>query len=83
VVWRRVSYSIPEPVLRFLLSSPPTPQYQTIVAANVANSDANKTKTGPLNPSIAMLVNVAKIPPAGVKPPYINDWKAAARDPVF
>ena len=29
-------------------------------------------------PSIAMLVRVANIPPAGVNPPYMNDWKAAA-----
>jgi hypothetical protein len=28
-----------------------------------------------------MLVKVANIPPAGVKPPYIHDWKAAASVP--
>ena len=33
-------------------------------------------------PSIAMLVNVANIPPAGVKAPYINDWNMAAREPT-
>ena len=33
-------------------------------------------------PNMAMLVNVAKIPPAGVNPPYIKDWNAAASDPV-
>lgn len=32
-------------------------------------------------PSIAMLVNVANIPPAGVKAPYIHDWNAAASVP--
>lgn len=34
-------------------------------------------------PSIAMLVRVANIPPAGVKAPYMYDWKAAARDPIM
>jgi hypothetical protein len=34
-------------------------------------------------PSIPTLVRVAKIPAAGVKPPYIQDWKAAARDPII
>jgi hypothetical protein len=29
-----------------------------------------------------MLVSVAKIPPAGVNPPYMSAWKAAARDPI-
>lgn len=33
-------------------------------------------------PSIAMLVNVAKIPPAGGKPPYMKDWNAATSEPV-
>ncbi len=32
---------------------------------------------------MATLVNVAKMPPAGVKPPYAQDWNAAARDPGF
>lgn len=32
-------------------------------------------------PNIAILVSVANIPPAGVKPPYINDWNPAANDP--
>jgi hypothetical protein len=31
---------------------------------------------------MAMLVKVAKIPLAGVKPPYMNDWKAAAIEPT-
>jgi hypothetical protein len=30
-------------------------------------------------PNIATLVSVAKIPPAGVKAPYMIDWKAAAK----
>lgn len=33
-------------------------------------------------PNIAILVNVAKIPPAGVNPPYIKDWNAAASEPI-
>lgn len=33
-------------------------------------------------PSIPMLVNVANIPPAGVKPPYMKDWNAAASEPL-
>jgi hypothetical protein len=31
---------------------------------------------------MVILVRVAKIPAAGVKPPYIQDWKPAARDPM-
>jgi hypothetical protein len=37
--------------------------------------------TGTARPSIPKLVKVAKIPAAGVKPPYIQDWKAAAIEP--
>ena len=33
-------------------------------------------------PSIAMLVRVAKMPPAGVKAPYMTDWNHAAREPI-
>ena len=40
------------------------------------------TWTGIRVPSIAIDVKVAKIPPAGVKAPYMHDWKAAARVPV-
>lgn len=32
-------------------------------------------------PVIAMLVKVAKSPPAGVNAPYMNDWYAATKDP--
>jgi hypothetical protein len=32
-------------------------------------------------PSIPMLVSVAKMLPAGVKPAYAHDWKAAASEP--
>jgi hypothetical protein len=33
-------------------------------------------------PSIAMLVRVAKMPPAGVNPPYAQLWNHAAMDPT-
>jgi hypothetical protein len=60
----------------------PTPTFQTIIDTPVAITDANITN-GIMNvPSIAMLVNVAKIPPAGVNPPYMKDWNAAAIEPV-
>ena len=36
---------------------------------------------GARNPTIPKLVRVAKMPPAGVKPPYAQAWKAAAREP--
>ncbi|KKA18804.1 hypothetical protein T310_7244 [Rasamsonia emersonii CBS 393.64] len=53
-----------------------------MAATTVANTAAN-TAAGHISvPSIAILVNVAKMPPAGVKPPYMRDWKAAAREPV-
>lgn len=48
------------------------------VAATVAMPVANGCSV----PNIAMLVNVAKMPPAGVMPPYMNDWKAAAIVPA-
>jgi hypothetical protein len=44
---------------------------------------AAAVNTGMAKPSIPTLVRVAKIPAAGVKPPYIQDWKAAARDPII
>lgn len=51
----------------------PTPSCHTIIDTPVAITDANITN-GIMNvPSIAMLVNVAKIPPAGVNPPYMKD----------
>lgn len=62
--------------------SPPYPITPTMAATTVANTAAN-TAAGHISvPSIAILVNVAKMPPAGVKPPYMRDWKAAAREPV-
>jgi len=33
-------------------------------------------------PSIPILVKVANIPPAGVKPPYMSDWNPAASDAI-
>jgi hypothetical protein len=59
----------------------PHPQAHTILAAAVAKSDATTAAIGIMVPTIAMLVNVANNPPAGVKPPYIHDWKAAANVP--
>lgn len=51
------------------------------MATTVERSDATTAAIGCNVPSIAMLVNEANIPPAGVKPPYIHDWKAAASVP--
>ncbi|TKW53855.1 hypothetical protein CTA1_6030 [Colletotrichum tanaceti] len=48
---------------------------------NVATRPAKMTTGGINVPSIAMLVRVANTPPAGVKPPYMYDWKAAASVP--
>lgn len=48
----------------------------------VARMEAVRVAGNINTPNIAMLVKVAKIPPAGVKPPYIYDWNAAASDPV-
>lgn len=60
----------------------PHPIFQTITATAVASVAANITAEGMSVPIIAILVNVAKIPLAGVNPPYIKDWKAAAREPI-
>ena len=51
-------------------------------ATIVAIIAAPRAATGIMIPNIPMLVNVAKRPPAGVKPPYATDWKAAASVPV-
>jgi hypothetical protein len=48
----------------------------------VAEIEAINIANGLNHPTMAKLVKVANIPPAGVNPPYIKDWKAAARDPV-
>lgn len=59
----------------------PTPETQTKTATKVATSDEPIPTAGINVPTMAMHVKVAKIPPAGVKPPYIQDWKAAAAVP--
>jgi len=41
------------------------------------------TAAGINAPNMPMLVNVAKTPPAGVNPAYMNDWNAAATDPAL
>ena len=43
---------------------------------------ATNTGAGAMIPIIPMEVMAANAPPAGVKPPYINDWKPAAKDPA-
>lgn len=44
------------------------------MAATRLATNEEKTKTAGMSvPTIAMLVNVAKRPPAGVKPPYMID----------
>lgn len=52
------------------------------VATIVAMTAARAAKGGIATPSIPTLVKVANMPPAGVNAPYIQPWKAAAKDPV-
>lgn len=59
------------------------PQTHTSIATPVAITTARIAAGGIIVPSIAMLVKVAKMPPAGVKAPYMYDWKAAAIVPWF
>ncbi len=47
-----------------------------------ARNAVKMAAAGIMLPSIAMLVNVVKMHSAGVKPPYIYDWKAAAKVPI-
>ncbi|KAF3076236.1 hypothetical protein CFAM422_001556 [Trichoderma lentiforme] len=51
----------------------PIPKTHTSIAAPVAITAARIAAAGIKEPSIAMLVRVAKIPPAGVKAPYMYD----------
>lgn len=51
-----------------------------IPATTVATKAANNATGGMRSPNIPRLVRVAKIPAAGVKPPYIQAWKAAAAE---
>lgn len=51
----------------------PTPKTQTRAATILAMNDEKKNTAGISVPTIAMLVSVAKRPPAGVKPPYMKD----------
>lgn len=51
----------------------PTPKTQTMAATRLAMNDEKKTTAGMSVPIIAILVSVAKRPPAGVKPPYMRD----------
>jgi hypothetical protein len=51
----------------------PIPQIHTSIATPVATTEARIAAGGIIVPSINMLVNVAKIPPAGVKAPYMYD----------
>lgn len=52
---------------------PTTPQAQMIKATTVAGTAARMATAGIRQPRMAMLVNVANMPPAGVKPPYMKD----------
>lgn len=58
-------------------------KYQVKTATEVATIPATIVNIGVAKPSIPTLVMVAKSPAAGVKPPYIQDWKAAAIDPAM
>ena len=49
----------------------PVPFNHTIAATKEATTTATTRSGGTNTPSIAMLVRVAKMPPAGVKPPYM------------
>lgn len=44
-----------------------------MTASPVATIDASIAAAGINVPSMAMLAKMAKIPPAGVKPPYMKD----------
>lgn len=49
------------------------PQAHTSVATPVAITTARIVTIGTSVPNMAMLVKVAKMPPAGVKAPYMHD----------
>lgn len=66
---------------RQTFSQRPTPHIHTMPATTVERSDAAINAGGIKVLSIAMLIRVANMPPAGVNPPYMNDWKAAANVP--
>lgn len=51
------------------------------MATSVATTALNPATGGTRRPSMPRLVRVAKIPAAGVKPPYIHPWNAAASEP--
>lgn len=51
----------------------PTSHAHTAIATPVATNIEHMAAAGIKVPSIAILVNVAKMPPAGVKPAYIQD----------
>lgn len=51
----------------------PAPKTHTMAATRLAMNDDNRNTAGMSVPTIAMLVSVAKRPPAGVKPPYMKD----------
>lgn len=54
----------------------------TTSATRLAATAAEAANTGTAYPTIPTYVNVANIPAAGVNPPYIHDWNAAAIEPV-
>ena len=60
----------------------PTPHSHTTNATREATRAAKMARKGFRMPIMAIEVNVAKTPPAGVKPPYAHDWKVAASVPV-
>ncbi len=47
-----------------------------MLATIVAKTAAIMATVGINAPSMATLIKVANMPPAGVKPPYMYDWKA-------
>jgi hypothetical protein len=59
----------------------PALQAHTITVTIVATTTPAIAAAGAANPNIPNEVSVAKMPPAGVNAPYIQDWKPAAREP--
>jgi hypothetical protein len=47
----------------------------------VATPAPKNVTAGARKPTIPKLVRVAKMPAAGVKAPYAQPWKAAAKEP--
>jgi hypothetical protein len=54
---------------------------QATNVVTVATLAPKRATAGARKPTVPKLVRVAKMPPAGVKAPYAQPWKAAAKEP--